>query len=73
MVPTVYDVIARTSEDAPSLLRDSIARQDLSKRGDCTVEHTLVLRLISTCGAEELVLLSSFSYHKTPAQFLLLA
>lgn len=67
MVPTVYDVIARTSEDAPPLLRDAIARQDFSKHGDCPVDHALVLRLISSCGAKELTLFSSFSYRKTPS------
>lgn len=67
MVPTVYDVIARTSEDAPPLLRDAIARQDFSKHGDCPVDHALVFRLISSCGAKELTLFSSFSYRKTPS------
>lgn len=66
MVPTVYDVIARTSEDAPPLLRDAIARQDFSKHGDCPVDHALVFRLISSCGAKELTLFS-FSYRKTPS------
>ena len=67
VVPTVYDVIARTSEDAPPLLRDAIARQDFSKHGDCPVDHALVFRLISSCGAKGLILFSSFGHCKTPS------
>ncbi|KAM7321903.1 hypothetical protein ACRRTK_018744 [Alexandromys fortis] len=63
----VYDVIVRTSEDAPPLLRDAIARQDLSKHGDCPVDHALVFRLISSCGAKELILFSFSSHRKTPS------
>lgn len=36
MVPTVDDVIARTSEGAPHLVRDAIALQYFSKHGCCT-------------------------------------
>ena len=65
VVPTVYDVIARTSEDAPPLLRDAIARQDFSKHGDCPVDlFHLVVQRSSFCF---LLLVTA----RLPSQFLL--